>query len=162
MVRSKTRIAFLADQGVTQIELTAPWNTLQEAEYLPVLVCPGSANSIQAQQKGKKARDFAVDLRPSQVDTNNYMALIVPGGDLSVESLIADKESILLVKSFIQANALVALLGEAKLLLDCTNINESQKRKVITANGPEDLPGFCGKILQELVASRRLASMIET
>ena len=50
------KIAFLATDGVEQVELTAPWNALKQAEAEVVLVSdkPGEIQAMNHDAKGEK------------------------------------------------------------------------------------------------------------
>ena len=74
------RVAFLtANEGVEQVELTAPWQAVSEAGGTPELIAPQSGD-VQAFNHLDKADRFPVQHTFSDADHAGYDAVVVPGG----------------------------------------------------------------------------------
>src|SRR5258705_8720899 len=71
-------IAFLATEGVEQVELTEPWKAVKDAGGTPELISlePGK---VQAFNHLDKADAFPVDHTVAEVDAGSYDALVLPG-----------------------------------------------------------------------------------
>ena len=73
------KVAFLATDGVEQVELTAPWNALKTAGADVCLVSDKSGE-IQAVNHDEKGERFHVDLDVSKSSARDFDALVLPGG----------------------------------------------------------------------------------
>jgi protease I len=74
------RVAFLtANEGVEQVELTAPWQAVTDAGGTPELIAPESGD-VQAFHHLDKADRFPVQHTFKDVDHTSYDAVVVPGG----------------------------------------------------------------------------------
>jgi len=74
------RIAFLvAPEGVEQVELTEPWQTVREAGGDPVLVSTKDGE-IQAFNHLDEGDTFPVDETVGRADPASFDALVLPGG----------------------------------------------------------------------------------
>ena len=74
------RVAFLvANEGVEQVELTEPWKAVQDGGGTPTLVSvnPGQVQAFNHLDKGDS---FPVDETVDAAQTDNYDALVLPGG----------------------------------------------------------------------------------
>ena len=73
-------IAFLvANEGIEQVELTEPWEAVEDAGGQPVLVAP-EAGEVQAFNHLDKADTFPVDRTVADADLADYDGLVLPGG----------------------------------------------------------------------------------
>ena len=73
------KVAFLATDGVEQVELTAPWNALKQAGAAVKLVSD-KLGEIQAMNHDQKGDRFPVDAEVSKVSARDFDALVLPGG----------------------------------------------------------------------------------
>jgi len=183
------RVAFLATDGVEQVELTAPWDTLKQAGADLVLVSdkPGEIQAVNHDAKGEK---FHVDVQVSGVSARDFDALVLPGGVANPDKLRTNKEAVEFVREFMGLDKPVAaichgpwLLVEADALRGRTITSwpslETDVRnaggawvdkqvqvdqKLLTSRKPDDLPAFCAKLVELLadaIDERRLDKMVE-
>lgn len=98
---SGKRIAFLvANVGVEQVELTSPWQAVQDAAGTPVLIAP-EKDDVQAMQGDTDKGDtFTPDLALAEADPADYDALVLPGGVANPDKLRVIPEAVAFVKSF--------------------------------------------------------------
>ena len=110
------KVAFLATDGVEQVELTAPWNALKQAGADVVLVSdkPGE---IQAVNHGEKGERFHVDLEVSRASARDFDALVLPGGVANPDKLRTNKEAVNLVREFMELDKPVAAICHGPWLL---------------------------------------------
>ena len=73
------RVAFLAADGVEQVELTEPWEAVEEAGGKPELVSVEDGQ-IQGFNHLDKADTFDVDIAVAAADASKYDGLVLPGG----------------------------------------------------------------------------------
>ena len=87
------RVAFLATDGVEQIELTEPWKAVEEAGAKPELVSL-EAGEIQAFNHLDKADTFRVDREVADADAGDYDGLVLPGGVANPDALRTDEDAV--------------------------------------------------------------------
>ena len=74
------RVAFLtSNEGVEQVELTAPWDAVKDAGGTPELIAP-DGGTVQAFNHLDKADTFTVHRTLQDTDPTEYDAMVVPGG----------------------------------------------------------------------------------
>jgi len=120
---SGRKVAVLATDGVEQVELTAPWQVLKEAQAEVTLVSikPGS---IQGFIHDEKADTFPVDKLAGDVSARDFDALVIPGGFRNTEALRATPEAVELVRGFMEADKPVAAITHApRLLIEANAVN---------------------------------------
>jgi protease I len=110
------RVAVLATDGVEQIELDRPWQTLEEAGAEPELVSL-EAGTITAYDHIDKAGTRRVDAVVSDADPDDYAALVLPGGVINGDFVRADSDAVAFVKAFFDAGKPVAAICHAPWVL---------------------------------------------
>ena len=173
------RIAFLATDGVEQVELATPWRAAQREGATTELVStkPGR---IQAMNHDDKGDTFQVDRTTSQVSADDYDALVVPGGVANPDRLRLDEHAVGLVHDFVVGGKPVAsichgpwMLVEADVLdgrsltswpslrTDIENaggewVDEPVHVEdgIVTSRKPDDLEAFCSKMIEEIAEGR--------
>jgi len=183
------KVAVLATDGVEQVELTAPWQALKEAQADITLVSvkPGE---IQGFINEEKADTFHVDRIAKDVTARDFDALVIPGGVRNTEALRANSDVVELVRGFMEADKPVAAICHAPRLLVEAHAVEgrtltshpeiadeirdaggswvdkqaSVDQRLLTSRKQEDLPAFCGNLIAMLssaIDERRLDKMVE-
>jgi protease I len=105
------KIAFLvAPEGVEQVELTEPWNAVEQAGGQPVLVVGGDADSVQAFEHLDKARTFPADLQVSRARVDDYDGLVLPGGVANPDALRMVPEAVRFVRDMVTSGKPVAVI----------------------------------------------------
>jgi protease I len=110
------RVAVLATDGVEQVELDRPWQTLEEAGAEPELVSL-EAGSITAYDHIDKGDPKKVDTTVSSADPDDYAALVLPGGVINGDFVRADADAVAFVKAFFDAGKPVAAICHAPWVL---------------------------------------------
>jgi protease I len=171
---SGKRIAFLATDGVEQVELTGPWEAVQNAGAQPVLVSVKSGQ-IQAFKHLDKGDTFPVDETVGEADADQYDGLVLPGGVANGDFLRTDEKAVAFAGAFFSQGKRVGSICHApwtlieadvvrgrtmtswpSLQTDLRNAGATWvDQEVVTDNGfvtsrkPDDLPAFCEKIVEE-------------
>lgn len=110
MPETDEKVAFLtANVGVEVVELTDPWDTLEEAGITSELIAP-EAGTVQAFDHLDKADTFSVDVKVSEANVDEYAALVLPGGVANPDKLRMDPDAVDLVRSFFAAGKPVAVI----------------------------------------------------
>src|SRR5918997_2665302 len=92
-------IAFLATEGVEQVELTEPWRAVEEAGGTPELISLEDGH-VQAFNHLDKADTFPVDHAVADADASRYDGLVLPGGVANPDFLRADEDAVAFVRAF--------------------------------------------------------------
>src|SRR3954452_15025017 len=176
------KIAFLAAEGVEQVELTEPWKAVEQAGGTPELVAVEDGE-VQAFNHLDKADTFTVDKTAKEADASGYDGLVLPGGVANPDFLRADEDAVGFARSFFEQEKPVAVichgpwtLVEAGVLqgrtitswpslkTDITNAGGRWvDEEVVVDNGlvssrkPDDLPTFCSKLVEEMAEGKHEA-----
>ena len=173
------RIAFLAADGVEQVEYTEPRKAVEQAGASADLVSlePGQIQGFNHLDKGDI---FPVDKAVSDASADDYDGLVLPGGVANPDVLRTDKDAVQFVRSFFEAGKPVAsichgawTLVEADVVkgrtltswpsirTDLENaggawVDEEvhTDRGLVTSRKPADLPAFNAKIVEEFAEGR--------
>ena len=169
------RIAFLATDGVEQIELTEPWKAVKDAGGEPVLISL-EEGTIQGVNHMEKGDEFSVDETVSGARAEDYAGLVLPGGVANPDFLRADEDAVRFTREFFEAGLPVAAichgpwtLVEAdvvrgRTLTSWPSIKTDIRNAggewvdeevhvdsgLVTSRKPEDLEAFCAKLVEEL------------
>src|SRR5688572_1609764 len=183
------KVAFLATDGVEQVELTAPWNALKQAGAEVKLISdkPGEVQSTNHDQEPDK---FALTAVVSTARLRECDALVRPGGGANPDKLRTNKDAVNFVREFMEADTPVAAICHAPSLLveadavrgrtitswpslqtDIKNAGGAWvdkqvalDQKPLTSRKPDDLPAFCAQLvtlLPSAIDERRLDKMVE-
>jgi len=172
-------IAFLATDGVEQVELTEPWKAVEQAGGQPRLVSLESGQ-IQGFEHLDKADTFDVDVAVADTDASDYDGLVLPGGVANPDFLRADEDAVRFVRDFVQQGKPIGaichgpwMLVEADVVRDRTVTSWPSVKTdlrnaganwvdeevhvdagLVTSRKPDDLPAFCDKIVEEFCEGR--------
>ena len=106
-------IAFLAAEGVEQVELTEPWKAVEDAGGTPELIST-EAGEVQAFNHLDKADTFPVDHTVSEADASEYDGLVLPGGVANPDFLRTDEDAVAFVRAFFEQAKPVAAICHAR------------------------------------------------
>src|SRR3954468_22199489 len=172
-------IAFLATEGVEQVELTEPWKAVENAGGKPELISVEDGE-VQAFNHLDKADTFPVDKTVADADASDYDGLVLPGGVANPDFLRMDQDAVSFVKAFFEQAKPVGVIChgpwtpvEADVLKGRTitswpslqtDIRNAGGRWVdeevvvdeglVSSRKPDDLPAFCAKIVEEFCEGR--------
>src|SRR4051812_26187896 len=94
-------IAFLATEGVEQVELTEPWKAVEQAGGKPDLISLEDGE-VQAFNHLDKGDTFPVDKTVQAADASAYDGLVLPGGVANPDFLRMDEDAVEFVKAFFE------------------------------------------------------------
>ena len=177
------KIAFLvAPEGVEQVELTEPWEAIQNAGGTPELISTDSGE-VQAFNHLDKADTFPVDRVVSEVSVPDYDGLVLPGGVANPDFLRMDEDAVGFVRSFFEAGKPVGVICHGpwpiveadvvrgrtitswpSLKTDIRNAGGTWVDEevvvddgLVSSRNPDDLPAFCAKAVEELCEGEHAA-----
>jgi protease I len=170
------RVAFLtSNEGVEQVELTAPWDAVKDAGGTPELVAP-ERGQVQAFNHLDKGDTFPVHRTIRDVGHTEYDAVVVPGGVANGDFLRMVPAAVSFVQRMFEAGKPAAvichgpwILVEADLVRGRTltswpslktdirnaggnwadaevQVCTAGPNTLITSRKPDDLPAFCDRI----------------
>src|SRR3954453_7465837 len=93
------KIAFVAAEGVEQVELTEPWKAVEQAGGTPELISVESGE-VQAFNHLDKGDTFPVDKTAQDADASDYDGLVLPGGVANPDFLRMDEDVVRFVRDF--------------------------------------------------------------
>ncbi|MGH9421305.1 MAG: DJ-1/PfpI family protein, partial [Thermoanaerobaculia bacterium] len=96
------RVAILATDGVEQAELMEPRKALDDAGAKTFLVSP-KPDVVKAWQHDKWGDEISVDLALTKARTDDFDALLLPGGVMNPDHLRTDKNAVDFVRAFFEA-----------------------------------------------------------
>jgi protease I len=169
------RVAFLATDGVEQVELTEPWQAVKDVGAKPELISLKSGK-IQCMNHDEKSDAFPVDHLVADVSAEDYDALVLPGGVLNPDTLRMNETAVDFVRDFFKQGKPVAaichgpwMLVEADVVVgrtltsfpsiktDIRNAGGTWVDKevvvdqgLVTSRSPHDLPAFNAKLIEEI------------
>lgn len=105
------RIAFLlANSGVEQVELTTPWQAVEDAGGTPVLVAPEEGTVQAFNNDVEKGDTFRAEVATKDAVAEDYDALVLPGGTTNPDQLRLDINAVTLVAAFAGAGKPIAAI----------------------------------------------------
>ncbi len=172
-------IAFLAAEGVEQVELTEPWKAVEQAGATPELVSLESGE-VQAFNHLDKADTFTVDKTVEEASASDYDGLVLPGGVANPDFLRSSDDAVAFVRAFFEQAKPVGVichgpwtLVEAdvvrgrtltswpSLRTDLRNAGANWVDEEVhvdegltSSRNPDDLPAFCAKIVEEFAEGK--------
>ena len=172
-------VAFLATEGVEQVELTGPWNAVKEAGAIAHLVSPD--DEFQGFNHLDKADTFHADRKVHDANPGTYDALVLPGGVANPDALRTDAEAVAFAKAFLEDGKLVAAICHAPWTLVEADVVKGRRMTswpslqtdlrnagadwvdeevvvdadggpgtLITSRKPDDIPAFNGALIAAL------------
>lgn len=173
-------VAFLATDGVEQVELTAPREALENAGAATVLLSL-THGEVQAYENDTEAADtFAVDGLVSEASVDDFDALVLPGGTTNPDRLRLDTDAVSFVRTFVTSGKPVGVichgpwtLVEADVVRGRTLTSYPSVRtdlknagatvvdeevvvdgNLVSSRNPDDLPAFCAAVVDAVVSAK--------
>jgi protease I len=170
------KVAFLvANEGVEQVELTTPWEAVEQAGGTPELIAPESGE-VQGFNHLDKADKFDVDRTATDADAGEYDALVLPGGVANPDILRTVPEAVEFTRAFFEAGKPVAAICHAPWTLVEADVVDGRTLTswpslrtdirnaggewvdeevhvdsgLVTSRKPDDLEAFCAKTIEEI------------
>src|SRR3954469_2757478 len=181
------RIAFLATDMVEQVELTEPWQALEQAGAELELVSL-EEGEVQGFNHYDKADTCTVDKTVEEANASDYDGLVLPGGVGNPDTLRADENAVGFVRDFFEQGKPVGAICHAPWTLieagvvrgrtltsfpsvqtDIRNaggnwVDEEVHvdQGLVTSRQPDDIPAFNEKLIEEFGEGRHQEQAAKT
>jgi protease I len=176
-LQNKTIAFLMANEGVEQVELTRPWEAVQQAGGRPVLAAPNGGR-VQAFNHLDKGDAFDVDVTTDQLKVDDFDGIVLPGGVANPDQLRTDQSAVRFVRDFFHAGKPAAVICHgpwtiveadvvrgrtltswASVQTDIRNaggtwvdeqvtVCSDGPNTLVTSRKPDDLDAFCAKLVE--------------
>lgn len=179
-----THIAILVDNYFEQIEFTDPKEILENAGAQVTVISTG-AEVLHGMHGAEQGDDFVPDMVLAEVDFEDFEMLLLPGGVINADKLRMNVKAREWVHHCLDNEVPLAAICHAPWLLVSAGVADGMKLTsfytlqddiknahgnwvdaqlvvdgaVITSRGPDDLPVFCGALIDAL---EHLSSNVDT
>jgi protease I len=176
MKLSNKKIAILTDNGFEEDELTSPKKALEETGAT-VHIVSMQRGTVKGWKDGNWSIELPVDRDLERTNSEDYDALVIPGGVMNPDQMRLHTEYIAFVQEFIESGKPVAAICHGPQLLietgmlhgleltsypsiksDLRNAGAMWIDKevvvdngIITSRSPKDLPAFNKKLIEEII-----------
>ena len=182
---SGKKIVFMtANEGVEQVELTRPWEAVEQAGGTPVLAAPEDGK-VQGFNHLDKGGTFDASIATSALRVEDFDGLVLPGGVANPDQLRTDEPAVRFVRDWFRAGKPAAAichgpwtLVEADVVRDRTLTSwpslqtdirnaggswvdqevfecSGGPNTLVTSRKPDDLDAFCAKLVSVFAAGGR-------
>jgi protease I len=172
---SNAHVLIIATDGFEQDELFKPRQALLDAG-VKVTLASDKTDPIQGMQHDAKGETITPDLLLDDVDTEDYTALLLPGGVANPDTLRMNDRAVEIVEEFADDEKLIAAICHAPWLLIEADVVDGRRMTswpslrtdlanagadvvdeavvvdgpFITSRKPDDIPAFNAAILEAL------------
>jgi protease I len=170
-------IAFVATDGVEQVEYTEPRKAVEEAGGTAELISL-EGGEIQGFNHLDKGDTFPVDHAIDEADPARYDGLVLPGGVANPDALRMDEKAVSFIRSFFDAGKPVGAICHAPWTLAEADVVGGKRMtswpslqtdlrnagadwideevvvdgNLVTSRKPDDLPAFCSAITEQFAS----------
>jgi protease I len=181
------KIAFIATEGVEQVELTEPWKAVEQAGAQPELISIEAAE-FHAWNHFDKGDTFTPDKTAEESEVDDYDALVLPGGVANPDRLRTDENVVGFIRDFAATGKPIGVICHGPWTLieagvvkgrtitswpsvhtDLLNAGANWVDEevvvdagLVSSRKPDDLPAFNAKIIEEFAEGKHQESARKT
>lgn len=172
---SDARVLMIATDGFENDELFKPRQALIDAGA-KVTLASISTDPIQGEKGGEKADTIIPDITLAEIDTEQFDALVIPGGVVNPDKMRTQGRAVQVVEEFMDDDKIVAAICHGPWLLVEADVVDGRRLtgwpsirtdlenagaevvdqevvidgKLITSRKPDDIPAFNRAIIEAL------------
>lgn len=169
-------VALLVDDYFEQVEFTKPKEALEEAGALTTVITTNKSDTLHGMKHAKIGDTFMPDLHIDEVDFEDYDMLVIPGGVFNADNLRMNEIAREWVEYMVENDMPLGVICHGPWLLVSANVVDGMRLtsyhtlqddirnaggdwvdkelvidgNVITSRKPDDLPAFCGALVDML------------
>lgn len=169
------KVAILTENGFEEVELTSPKKALEEAGATTHIVSP-QKNKVKGWDQDHWSIELQVDVELGNANSDDYDALLIPGGVLNPDTMRMNKDCVEFAKQFLSEGKPVAAICHGPQLLIETGLLEGKTMTsypsvktdlknagvnwvdeevvvdngLVTSRSPKDLEAFNRKVIEEV------------
>ena len=173
------KIAFIATEGVEQVELTEPWKAVEAAGAKPELISM-TDETFNAWKHFDKGDTFTPDKTAEEAHVDDYDGLVLPGGVANPDQLRTDENVVSFIREFAASGKPIGVICHGPWTLIEAGVLQGRKitswpslqtdlrnagaewvdEEVVVDSGlvssrkPDDLPAFNAKIIEEFAEGK--------
>ena len=177
------KIAFIATEGVEEVELTGPWQAVEEAGGQPELISMKN-EEFNAWNHFDKGGSFKPDKTIEEAQAEDYAGLVLPGGVANPDQLRTDENVVDFIRAFAQTGKPIGVICHGSWTLIEAGVVEGRTitswpslqtdlrnaganwvdqevvvdNNLVSSRKPDDLPAFNKKIVEEFAEGRHAAA----
>ena len=181
------KIAFIATEGVEQVELTEPWKAVEQAGAQPELISIEDSE-FHAWNHFDKGDAFTPDKTAEEAQVGDYDALVLPGGVANPDQLRTDENVVGFIRDFAATGKPIGVICHGPWTLieagvvkgrtitswpsvhtDLINAGANWVDKevvvdagLVSSRKPDDLPAFNAKIIEGIAEGTHKESAQKT
>jgi protease I len=172
---SGKRVAILTENGFEEVELTSPKKAMEDAGIRVDILSP-QKKKVKAWAHDHWSIELPVDVHISHANTDDYDALMIPGGVMNPDLMRVNEDCVAFAKEFLESGKPVAAICHGPQLLIETGMLKGRKltsypsvrtdlenagatwidnevvvdQGLVTSRSPKDLAAFNKKLLEEV------------
>lgn len=169
------KVAILATDGFEQSELQTPLNELKNAGAT-VHIVSLKKGKIKGWKENNWGEEIDVDNTLDEVKSDDYDALVLPGGAMNPDTLRANEDAVNFAAGFLEEGKPLAAICHGPWTLIESGLLQGRKMTsyksirtdminagvnwvdeevvvdngLVTSRSPKDLPAFCKKMIEEI------------
>lgn len=177
------KVAILMTDGFEEVEYTEPRKALEE-EGAEITVISLKKGEIRAWDKDKWGNIYEADREIGEVGSEEFDALMLPGGVMNPDNLRQNAEAVSFVTDFIcDMKPIAAICHAPQILIETAMINGRKMtsypsiktdlinagvkwvdtevqvdRGLVTSRRPDDIPAFNKKMIEEFLEGRHAST----
>jgi protease I len=170
------KVAALVARGFEQVELLQPMEALEMAGAMVDVVSPETGGKVRGWNKTDWGEEVDVDVTLADASSENYDALLLPGGVMNPDILRTIPQAVQFTREFFDAGKPIAsichgpwTLVEADVVrglrvtswpsletdlenagAEWTDAQVVVDRGIVTSRKPDDIPAFAEKMIEEI------------
>jgi protease I len=170
------KVAALVARGFEQVELLQPMEALEMAGAMVDIVSPETGGRVRGWNKTDWGEEVDVDVTLADASSENYDALLLPGGVMNPDILRTIPQAVQFTREFFDAGKPIAsichgpwTLVEADVVrglrvtswpsletdlenagAEWTDAQVVVDRGIVTSRKPDDIPAFAEKMIEEI------------
>jgi protease I len=181
------KIAFIATEGVEQVELTEPWKAVERAGAQPELISMKD-EEFHAWKHFDKGDSFKPNKTAEEAQIEDYDGLVLPGGVANPDQLRTDENVVSFIRDFAATGKPIGVICHGPWTLIEAGVLKGRKitswpslqtdlrnaganwvdeevvvdAGLVSSRNPDDLPSFNAKIVEEFAEGKHEESAEKT